>query len=152
MAYYATFASSICQTLDGRSDGRTFTWPPQFLGWIDNQIFLAVGRRSRLPKDDWRIHAETKVRGTPKHDSLQKTDCSGRTGIWKKPKYATLHHYTLLSYSSFGHLRPQIAKDRRGGRRGKVKTVITDVFVSNLNKLCGYIRITEKQDKVTKYI
>ena len=152
MAYYATFASSIYQTLDGRSDGRTFTWLPQFLGWIDNQIFLAVGRRSRLPKDDWRIHAETKVRGTPKHDSLQKTDCSGRTGIWKKPKYARLHHYTLLSYSSFGHLRSQIAKDRRGGRRGKVKTVITDVFVSNLNKLCGYIRITEKQDKVTKYI
>ena len=137
MAYYATFASSIYQTLDGRSDGRTFTWLPQFLGWIDNQIFLAVGRRSRLPKDDWRIHAETKVRGTPKHDSLQKTDCSGRTGIWKKPKYARLHHYTLLSYSSFGHLRSQIAKDRRGGRRGKVKTVITDVFVSNLNKLCG---------------
>ena len=137
MAYYATFASSIYQTLDGRSDGRTFTWLPQFLGWIDNQIFLAVGRRSRLPKDDWRIHAETKVRGTPKHDSLQKTDCSGRTGIWKKPKYARLHHYTLLSYSSFGHLHPQIAKDRRGGRRGKVKTVITDVFVSNLNKLCG---------------
>ena len=137
MAYYATFASSIYQTLDGRSDGRTFTWLPQFLGWIDNQIFLAVGRRSRLPKDDWRIHAETKVRGTPKHDSLQKTDCSGRTGIWKKPKYARLHHYTLLSYSSFGHLRSQIAKDRRGGRRGKVKTVITDVFVSDLNKLCG---------------
>ena len=59
MAYYATFASTIYQTLDGRSDGRTFTWLPKFIGWIDNQIFLAVGRRSRLPKDDWSIHAET---------------------------------------------------------------------------------------------
>ena len=103
MAYYATFASSIYQTLDGRSDGRTFTWLPQFLGWIDNQIFLAVGRRSRLPKDDWRIHAETKVRETPKHDSLQKTDCSGRTGIWKNPNmqdcitilYFRTHHLAI---------------------------------------------------------
>ena len=27
-------------------------------------------------------------------------------------------HYTLFSYTSFCHLRPQIAKARRGGRRG----------------------------------
>ena len=35
-------------------------------------------------------------------------------------------HYSLFSHSSFCHLRPQIAKARRGGRRGKVTAVITD--------------------------
>ena len=28
---------------DGRADGLTVTWLPNFLGWIDNQIFLATG-------------------------------------------------------------------------------------------------------------
>ena len=34
--------------------------------------------------------------------------------------------YTLFSYTSFCHLRPQIAKAARGERRGKVTGVITD--------------------------
>ena len=40
--------------------------------------------------------------------------------------FFTHTHYTLFSLSSFCHLRPQIAKARRGGRRGKVTAVITD--------------------------
>ena len=41
---------------DGRSDGRTVTWLPKFLGWIDNQIFLEPQLRynfilgGKLPK------------------------------------------------------------------------------------------------------
>ena len=33
----------------GRSDGRTVTDLPKFPGWIDNQIFLAIGLRLRAP-------------------------------------------------------------------------------------------------------
>ena len=40
--------------------------------------------------------------------------------------FFTHTHYTLFSHSSFCHLRPQIVKARRGGRRGKVTAVITD--------------------------
>ena len=40
----------------------------------------------------------------------------------------TLVHYTLFSYT-FCHLRPQIAKARRGGWRGKVTAIITDNLV-----------------------
>ena len=43
--------------------------------------------------------------------------------------YIHYTHYTLFSYTSFCHLRPQIAKARRGGRRGKVTAVITDNIV-----------------------
>ena len=41
------------------------------------------------------------------------------------------HTHTLyfISYTSFCHLRPQIAKARRGGRRGKVSAVTTDNIV-----------------------
>ena len=42
-------------------------------------------------------------------------------------------YYTLFLYTSFCHLRPQIAKARRGGRRGKVTAVITDNNVFWLN-------------------
>ena len=39
-------------------------------------------------------------------------------------------HYTLFSYTSICHLRPQIAKaSRRGGWRGKVTAVITHDIV-----------------------
>ena len=41
-------------------------------------------------------------------------------------KYA---HTTLFSYTSICHLRPQIAKARRGGWRGKVTAVITHDIV-----------------------
>ena len=46
-------------------------------------------------------------------------------------------HYTLFSYTSFCHLRPQIAKARWGGRRGKVTAVITDnnVFWCNTDEI-----------------
>ena len=37
--------------------------------------------------------------------------------------------YTLFSYTSICHLRPQIAKARRGGWRGKVTAVITHDIV-----------------------
>ena len=30
-----------------RTDGRTVTWLPKYLGWIDYQIFLGMGLRSR---------------------------------------------------------------------------------------------------------
>ena len=30
------------------SGGRTLTSPPKFIGWIDNQIFLAMGLRSHM--------------------------------------------------------------------------------------------------------
>ena len=40
-------------------------------------------------------------------------------------KRSTTHthytHYTLFSYTSFSHLRLQIAKARRGGGRGKLE-------------------------------
>jgi len=38
-------------------------------------------------------------------------------------------HYTLFSYASFCHLRPQKTKARRSGRSGKVTTVTTDDIV-----------------------
>ena len=38
-------------------------------------------------------------------------------------------NYTLFSYTSFCHLRLQIAKATRGERRGKVRAVITDNIV-----------------------
>ena len=38
-------------------------------------------------------------------------------------------HYTLFPYTSICYLRPQIAKARRGGRRGKVTAVTTDGIV-----------------------
>ena len=43
--------------------------------------------------------------------------------------FFTHTHYTLFSRSLFFHLRPLIAKARRGGRRGKVTAVITDDMV-----------------------
>ena len=48
--------------------------------------------------------------------------------------------YTVLYFHTHQfamHLRPQIAKARRGGRRGKVTSVITDDIVKWLNKLRG---------------
>ena len=33
---------------DEQTVGRTVTWLPKFLGWIDNQIFLAMELRSRF--------------------------------------------------------------------------------------------------------
>ena len=41
----------------------------------------------------------------------------------------TATNYTSFSYTSFRHLRPQIAKATRGGRRGRVTAVITDNIV-----------------------
>ena len=32
---------------DGRSDGRTVSLLPKFMGWMDHQIFLGMGLRSR---------------------------------------------------------------------------------------------------------
>ena len=40
-----------------------------------------------------------------------------------------VHTILWLSYTSFCHLRPRIAKAGRGGRRGKVTAVITDNIV-----------------------
>ena len=51
-------------------------------------------------------------------------------GYYRKTTDVSIHtHYTLFSYSSFCHPRPQIAKARRGGRRGKVTAIITDDIV-----------------------
>ena len=36
--------------MNGRSDGRTVTCLQKFLGWIDNQIFLALGLRARVAR------------------------------------------------------------------------------------------------------
>ena len=36
--------------VNGRSDGRTVTCVQKFLGWIDNQIFLALGLRARVAR------------------------------------------------------------------------------------------------------
>ena len=44
------------------------------------------------------------------------------------PYTYTIHVY-FHTHQSFCHLRPQIAKARRGGRRGKVTAVITDNIV-----------------------
>ena len=46
-------------------------------------------------------------------------------------------HYTLFLYTSFCHLHPQIAKARRGRRRGKVTAVIIDnnVFWRNTDEI-----------------
>ena len=46
-----------------------------------------------------------------------------------KDKNTTLHTILYFSYTSICHLRPQIAKARRGGRRGKVTEVITHDIV-----------------------
>ena len=55
MAWWVT-GSQTSNTLDigfsegrteGRTDGRTATWLPKFLGWIDYQILLGMGLRSR---------------------------------------------------------------------------------------------------------
>ena len=32
---------------DGPSEGRTVTWLPKFLGWMGNQLFLAMELHSR---------------------------------------------------------------------------------------------------------
>ena len=36
--------------MNGRSDGRKVTCLQKFLGWIDNQIFLALGLRARVAR------------------------------------------------------------------------------------------------------
>ena len=55
MAWWVT-GSQTSNTLDigfsegrteGWTDGRTATWLPKFLGWIDYQILLGMGLRSR---------------------------------------------------------------------------------------------------------
>ena len=40
-----------------------------------------------------------------------------------------IHTLYFISCKSFCHLHPQIAKARRGGRRGKVTAVITDNII-----------------------
>ena len=54
-------------------------------------------------------------------------------------------NFDIYTLHSFCHLRPQIARVRRGGRRGKVTAVINTklkearkiILQGKLNKLCG---------------
>ena len=44
---YFTSVCLWCKKTDGRKGGRTVTWLPKFLGWVDYHIFLGMGLRSR---------------------------------------------------------------------------------------------------------
>ena len=42
---YLTLVCLWCGRTCGRSVGRTVTWLPKFLGWVDNHLFLGMGLR-----------------------------------------------------------------------------------------------------------
>ena len=45
---WLTYFTLVCLLCGPTVDGRTVTWLPKFLGWVDYHIFLGMGLRSRV--------------------------------------------------------------------------------------------------------